>query len=100
MFEVVIDPYCATLATLKDFGDDRKESLEDKGFKCDEPVVKGNTVYVRGINDNQVRYWFAVKDAALPGEECFRGLFWCLTSDEAKYKPILLEKMIPGLKLK
>ena len=33
-------------------------------------------------------------------EECFRGLFWCLTTDEAKYKPILLEKMIPGLKLK
>ena len=100
LFEVVIDPYCATLATLKDFGDDRKESLEDKGFKCDEPVVKGNTVYVRGVNGNEVRYWFAVKDAALPDEECFRGLFWCLTTDEAKYKPILLEKMIPGLKLK
>ena len=63
LFEVVIDPYCATLATLKDFGDDRKESLEEKGFKCDEPVVKGNTVYVRGVNGNEVRYWFAVKDA-------------------------------------
>lgn len=100
LYEVVIDPYCCDLNGLKDFGIDRKESLEEKGFKCDEPVVKGNTVYVRGVNGNKVRYWFAVKDAGLPDEQAFRGLFWCLTSDEAKYKPIFTEKMLPGLKLK
>ena len=100
LYEVVIDPYCCDLDGLKDFGIDRKESLEEKGFKCDEPVVNGNMVYVRGVNGNKVRYWFAVKDAGLPGEKAFRGLFWCLTSDEAKYKPILIEKIMPGLKLK
>ena len=100
-YEVVIDPYCATLDGLKDYGNYRKESREEKGYKCDEPVVNGNTVYVRGVKDGkQVVYDFIVKDAALPGEEAFRGFFYCLTSDEAKYKPIFLEKMLPGLKLK
>lgn len=100
LYEVVIDPYCTTLNGLKDYGDYRKESMEEKGFKCDEPVVQGNTVYVRGVNGNQVHYDFAVKDASLPEEEAFRGFFYCLTSDEAKYKPIFLEKLLPGLKLK
>jgi len=99
-YEVVIDPYCATLDGLKFYGDYRKESREEKGYKCDEPVVKGNTVYVRGVKDDQVVYDFIVKDAGLPGEEAFRGFFYCLTSDEAKYKPIFLEKMLPGLQLK
>lgn len=100
LYEVVIDPYCATLDGLKEYGDYRKESREEKGYKCDEPVVNGNSVYVRGVKDNQVVYDFIVKDAAMPDEEAFRGFFYCLTSDEAKYKPIFLEKMMPGLKLK
>lgn len=99
-YEIVIDPYCATLDGLKDYRNGRKESREEDGYKCDEPVVNGNTVYVRGVKDKQVVYDFIVKDAALPGEEALRGFFYCLTSDEAKYKPIFLEKMLPGLKVK